>query len=62
MMLTDGKDFMLLGHSLEYWIELEKQAKSLDYDKLIEEIARLRAKVSFYESRIEEMNHFANRH
>ena len=47
-----------LGHTVKYWLELEKKARKLDVVKLIEEIAELRGKVSFYESRIDEMNVF----
>lgn len=47
-----------LGHTIPYWLELEKKAKQLNVVKLIQEIAKLRGKVSFYESRLEEMNTF----
>ena len=47
-----------LGHPVIYWIELERRAKTeggLSTPRLLDEIAALRAKVSFYESRIKEM-------
>lgn len=52
---------MFLGKDMGYWIELEEQLrahgdKTGDAQRLIEEIATLRAKVSFYESRIMEMH------
>lgn len=49
-----------MGHSVNYWIELQKKAEKLDAVKWLEEIAELRAKVSFYESRIQEMDNFRN--
>ena len=49
-----------LGHPISYWIEIEKETQKLGYSKLIQEIGNLRGKVSFYESRIEEMNNFMN--
>ncbi len=51
---------LFLGQSIEYWIELERQTKSLNYTHLIEEIARLRGRVSFYEQRIKEMHDLTN--
>ena len=47
-----------LGHDIKYWSELESKAQELGAVKWLEEIADLRAKVSFYESRIKEMNSF----
>jgi hypothetical protein len=47
---------MIFGHSYSYWLELEKYAKELNVITLIEEITRLRGKVSFYETRINEMS------
>lgn len=48
-----------MGHPLDYWAELEKRfqagAGSPRASDLLEEIIKLRAKVSFYESRISEM-------
>ena len=49
-----------LGHDTNYWLELEEQAQKLAVVKWIEEVAKLRAKVSFYESRILEMEEFKN--
>ncbi len=47
-----------LGHPIEYWIELQDKADQLGVVKWLEEIAELRGKVSFYESRVKEMNKF----
>ena len=47
------------GKPIAYWLELErlgKKAADLNAEHLIREIADLRAKVNFYESRIREMN------
>lgn len=49
------------GKPISYWIELDRKARELNVENLIDEIAELRAKVSFYESRIEEMNMIKNR-
>lgn len=50
---------MLMGHPVEYWHELDRRfkanAESPRTGELIEEIIKLRAKVSFYEARISEM-------
>jgi hypothetical protein len=45
-----------LGHTAEYWSELQKKVDQLNCEDLIEEIVELRGKVSFYESRIKECN------
>ena len=50
-----SEDFKFLGHSAGYWIELEKKAEILDVADFIQEIADLRGKVNFYESRIRQM-------
>lgn len=47
-----------MGHAYEYWITLQERAEELNATKLIQEIARLHAKVSFYESRIADMERF----
>jgi len=49
---------IFLGHPTEYWLELEKKAQELNLVRWLEEIATLRGKVGFYESRISEMNDF----
>lgn len=50
---------LYLGKTMKYWLELERLPREMKYEGLILEIANLRSKVSFYESRIEEMARFA---
>ena len=52
---------LYLGQEANYWLELESKAKVLDITNWLEEIADLRGKVSFYESRIIELNKFMKR-
>ena len=47
-----------LGRPLAYWIEIDKDLKIKNTDELVAEICKLRAKVSFYESRINGMAKF----
>lgn len=47
-----------LGHTPQYWLELERKARELDAVDYIDEIATLRGKVSFYEDRITKMHNF----
>jgi hypothetical protein len=56
---------MLMGKPLDYWIDLQTQVECLDMDKQMarnleqkKEIYRLRAKVSYYESKIQDINNF----
>lgn len=49
---------LFMGKPPSYWIELQVQAESLKAVTLIEEIAILRSKVSFYEARLDQMNEF----
>lgn len=55
------------GKPISYWVEVQKQILNLNLEdqifenakirsEYIEEIANLRRKVSFYESRIKDMN------
>jgi hypothetical protein len=53
---TDGGTF--LGRPYSYWIELGKQAEDMNVVRLISEMATLRAKVNYYESRIDELSKF----
>lgn len=52
---------LYLGHDVKYWLELEKRVLTLGVMNYLEEIAILRAKVSFYESRIKEMDEFSKK-
>jgi hypothetical protein len=48
-----------MGHDFSYWTELQKRVDDIpNAERLLSEIAVLRAKVSFYESRICEMREF----
>jgi hypothetical protein len=47
-----------LGHNINYWIELQRKAAHLDVVDWLQEIGNLRAKVSFYESRIKQLHDF----
>jgi hypothetical protein len=44
-----------MGYPVDYWLELHKHAKEMKTVDLIEEIAKLRGKLNFYESRIKQM-------
>lgn len=50
-----------LGHDIAYWVELQKKVDTLEVANYLQEIADLRGKVSFYESRVEELNDFKNK-
>lgn len=47
-----------MGHTAEYWLELQKRADTLGATNFLGEIAHLRGVVSYYESRIKEMSAF----
>jgi len=47
-----------LGHPIRYWIELQNHAEECNHVDLLQEIADLRAKVSFYESRLDDIQKF----
>jgi hypothetical protein len=47
-----------LGHDVEYWIELQSMVDKIDGTTLMSENAKLRAKVSYYEQCIKEMNDY----
>jgi hypothetical protein len=49
-----------MGYPVDYWLELQKQAKEMKTVGLIEEIAKLRGKLNFYESRIQQMEDMRN--
>lgn len=50
--------FNFMGESIDFWITLKARSEGLGACDLITEIASLRSKVSFYESRIDQMNKF----
>ena len=49
---------LYLGEPAEFWLELRRQADVGDTLALIREVASLRARCSFYESRIAQMDQF----
>ena len=55
-MISEMNEF--LGEKLSYWSELKHRAESLDVVDLVREVSILRAKVSFYEKRIDDMAGF----
>lgn len=49
-------ELKFLGHNTKYWLELQERADKLQATNFIQEIADLRGKLSFVESRLEEIN------
>jgi len=49
---------LFLGETIEFWRELQCKANELGVVDWLKEIATLRGKVSFYESRIKELEDF----
>jgi len=47
-----------MGENVSYWMEAKRQIETIEADHLFREIAKLRAKVSFYENRLKELNDF----
>jgi hypothetical protein len=54
---------MLMGKETAYWIELQARCEELGSENLMEDIVslvkenyRLRGRITFYESRIDQMN------
>lgn len=45
-----GKNIVMLGHPLEYWIDLQVRAEELNVAKLIEEIVRLKKEPTYYDT------------
>jgi len=45
-----------LGHTAEYWLELDKKARELNADKLLQENVTLRGQLAFIEDRITQIN------
>ena len=50
-----------LGQSFNFWIEVKEGLDKKGTVELIQEIADLRSKVSFYESRINQLSNFMQR-
>jgi hypothetical protein len=51
-----GQEF--LGHDVGYWVELQRRAEALEVTDFIQEIAELRGRLSFYESRLDVIERF----
>jgi hypothetical protein len=47
-----------LGESYDYWFELKKRADELGVDHLLRDLAKLSAKVNYYETQIKRLNDF----
>ncbi len=47
-----------MGKSMNYWEELHKNARRLNVESLLDDNARLRAKVSLYEQHLFDMMRF----
>jgi hypothetical protein len=47
-----------MGKPLSYWVELQKKAETLNATDLITDIAKLSAKVRYYEEKLDEMIKF----
>ena len=47
-----------MGKPIGYWLELQERAEELGAVDLLAEVAELRAKISYYESRIRQMSDF----
>lgn len=52
------EEMNFLGQPIRYWLELKRIHEEKNDEHLIREIADLRSKVSFYESRISELSKF----
>lgn len=49
-----------MGKPVSYWAELDREVKKLNLESLLKENASLRARVSFYEDKLKEMEQFRN--
>lgn len=49
-----------MGHSALFWNELARKADALDVTDLLEENAKLRGKVAFYEHHVGRMSQLMN--
>ena len=41
-----------LGHTIKYWIELNKRTKELNLENLLEEVVKLRGQLEFTKDRL----------
>jgi len=49
---------MFLGETYDYWIELKSRVDDLGVDHLLRDLAKLSAKVHYYETEIARLNAF----
>jgi len=56
--MNADEGMIFLGKPMTYWMELDKEVTIRGVTELYREIASLRAKVSFYESRLDEIASF----
>lgn len=51
----DVESYTFLGHDLPFWIELKERAERNNIVANLDEIVKLRGKISFYEERLRQM-------
>jgi hypothetical protein len=56
--MTIRSESLFLGKPIDYWFEVDKDLKDRGVQELVSEIATLRAKISYYESRISQLHDF----
>jgi hypothetical protein len=54
--IVNMETFELLGHTADYWIELETKAETLNVTKLLEEIVHLKAKIYDFEQIVKDFD------
>jgi hypothetical protein len=60
-MISDiENDGMFYDKPIKYWFELDRQAKNLNYDKLIDEITQLRAEIHILDHKLMKARQFIN--
>lgn len=52
---------LYLGHTAQYWLELEKKAMTLNVVDILDELANAYGKIGFYEKRIKDMHSLINK-
>ncbi len=52
----EDSSYTLMGHPVDYWIELQTRVEELNAVKLIEEIVHLKAKLYSYETHVTAMD------
>ena len=49
---------LFLGKPVDYWLALQERAECLNVTGLLDEVASLNARVSYYERRFDEISEF----